>query len=109
MPKLINTASYKPGDTVWIRIDEVDRTNTDPRLVPCKVLEVQTEGHTDTLYKVYTTGGGVKTKLWSEELLDTPNVCFPVLQNVDVANLEDITLIPATRINTGWKAIYMNG
>ena len=44
--KLINTTSYRPGHTVGsVRINEIDRTNTDPRLVPCEVLEVETEGH----------------------------------------------------------------
>ena len=44
--KLINTTSYRPGHTVGsVRINEIDRTNTDPRLVPCEVFEVETEGH----------------------------------------------------------------
>ena len=44
--KLIKTTTYGPRHTVGLqRIDEVDRTNTDPRLLPCKVVKVQTEGH----------------------------------------------------------------
>ena len=44
--KLINTKSSRRGHTVGLlRIDEVDRTNTNPRRLPCKMLEVQTEGH----------------------------------------------------------------
>ena len=38
---LINTTSFRHGHTVELpRIDEVDRTNTVPRLLPCQVLEI---------------------------------------------------------------------
>ena len=40
--RLINTTSHKPGHTVdLLTIHEADRTNTDPRLLPCKVLEAK--------------------------------------------------------------------
>ena len=46
-----------------IGIDEIDRTSMDPRLLPCKVLGVKTEGHVDTLHKVYTKGSIPKAEV----------------------------------------------
>ena len=44
--KLISPTSFRPGPTEGLlRIDEVDWTSMNSRLLPCEVLEVQTEGH----------------------------------------------------------------
>ena len=44
---------------------------------------------------MYTKGGILKSKFRHEELFDTWKACSPALQNVDVSNLADITLIHA--------------
>ncbi|CAH1258983.1 KRBA2 [Branchiostoma lanceolatum] len=98
---------YSLGDTVGVRISEVDRTNTDPRLVPCKVLEVRKEG-LDTTYRVYSAGGKLRHNFKSEDLVDMRNVCFPALEGIDVQDLEEITLIQAARKSSGWQASAAN-
>ena len=35
------TKEYKKGDTVGIKIADIDRTNTAARILPCKVKEVK--------------------------------------------------------------------
>jgi hypothetical protein len=100
--------TYSIGDTVGIRINEVDRTNTDPRVLPCKVMEVNQKGQ-DTIYKIYTAGGILKNRFKSEDLVDMRNVCFPSLQNLDVETLEEVTLIQASRKTTGWQATTTQG
>lgn len=99
---------YTPGDTVGIRINEVDRTNTDPRILPCKVLEVTNKGQ-DTVYTVYSSAGKLKPTFRSEDLVDMRNVCFPGLQNLDVQDLDEVTLIQAARKNSGWQASTTKG
>ena len=51
--------SYSPGDTVGIRIDDVDHTNTGAWLLPCKVVEANTD-RTEVTYTLYTAHGTVK-------------------------------------------------
>ena len=55
--------STGPSLNSGIGIDEIDRTSMDPRLLPCKVLGVKTEGHVDTLHKVYTKGSIPKAEV----------------------------------------------
>ncbi|CAH1264333.1 KRBA2 [Branchiostoma lanceolatum] len=99
---------YSLGDTVGIRINEVDRTNTDQRLIPCKVLEVSDKGQ-DITYRVYSAEGRLKNSFKSEDLVDMTNVCFPALESTDVESLEEVTLIKAARKNSAWKANAAKG
>ncbi|KAK7097700.1 hypothetical protein V1264_004638 [Littorina saxatilis] len=95
--------SFNVGDTVGIRIHEVDRTNTGARLLPCKILSVEQHG-SETFYKVYTNGGLLKNKFKAVDMVDLRNVHFSQLQNVDVESLSEISVIKASRIVTHWTA-----
>ena len=52
----------------------------------------------------YTREGMVKNSLKPEDLVDVGNVHSPLLQETDIRTLEEITVIQASRQNTGWTA-----
>ncbi|KAK7091747.1 hypothetical protein V1264_009390 [Littorina saxatilis] len=96
------TKSFSEGNTVGVKIHSADRTNTDVRLLTCKVLESKTVGGCE-MYKVYCPAGIVKNWLRGEELVDMNSVVFPSLNAVDPARLSEVTLIHASRASTRWQ------
>jgi hypothetical protein len=97
--------SYNENDTVGIRIHEVDRTNTDPKLLPCKVQTVEkktTENGSEIVYKLFTNKGKLKNTFKQADLIDLRNVQFDTLLDVDIESLEDISVIQASRQVTNW-------
>lgn len=101
--KANRTTSFSPSDTVGIHIHEVDRTNTDPKILPCKVLHVDSN-HRDKSYKLYTSGGTLRQTFKSEDLVDLRNIHFPELQDVDIDSLMEISVIQASRLHTSWAS-----
>ena len=81
----------------------MDRTNTDDKLMPCKVLEVKVRNKSN-VYKVYTQAGIIKTHFSGTELVSMKNVTFPALNSTDPSQLDEITVIQASRFNSKWQA-----
>ena len=94
---------YAVGDTVGIKIHRADRTNTDARLLPCKVMEVSVKNG-KKFYRIYSASGILKNKFTGEELADMKNVTFPSLSSADPSNLEEVSLVQASRATTNWQA-----
>ena len=94
---------YAVGDTVGIKIHSADRTNTDARLLPCKVMEVSVKNG-KKFYRIYSASGILKNKFTGEELADMKNVTFPSLSSADPSNLEEVSLVQASRATTNWQA-----
>ena len=78
---------YAVGDIVGIKIHSADRTNTDARLLPCKVMEVSVKNG-KKFYRIYSASGILKNKFTGEELADMKNVTFPSLSSADPSNLD---------------------
>ena len=58
---------YAVGDTGGVKIHTADRTNTDARLLPCKVMEVSVKDGKKS-YRIYSASGILKNKFAGEEL-----------------------------------------
>ena len=94
---------YTVGETVGIKIQNVDRTNTDGRLLPCKVLGADSkEGR--PVYKLYCATGILRNSFSGEEMVSMNNVHFPGLTSVDPSNLEEVLIVQASRQSTNWQA-----
>ena len=81
---------------------DVDRARTDARLLLCKT-SVHPNGP-DTSYKVYTRARLQKNSFKSEDLVNMRNMHFSLLQDINIQNLEEITVFQASRQNTGWTS-----
>ena len=90
------TKQYAMGDTVG-KISDIDRTNTDGHILPCKVKEVKMNRERGTIYKLYAPSGIIRTCFSDEDLVDLWNVTFPALENTEPDSLDEISTATATR------------
>ena len=95
------------SDNVGIKINNVDRTNTEAKFLPCKILEKKPLANSP--YKLYSATGIIKTRFQSQDLIEMKSVHFPSLETVDPTQLPEITLIQASRDNTKWKTPAPDG
>ena len=93
---------YSVGDVVGIKIHQVDRTNTDAKLLPCKVLSIDTSKSTP--YRLYCATGILKTRYTSVDLVNMKQIHFPALEAVDPETLDETTVIQASRENGRYTA-----
>ena len=93
---------YNVGDVVGIKIHQADRTNTDAKLLPCKVLSI--DSSKSTPYQLYCASGILKTRYTSVDLVSMQQVRFPALEEVDPDTLGETTVIQASRENGRWTA-----
>ena len=83
---------YAIGDTVRIKIQNADCTNTNP----CKVFEV-TVKNDKKCYRIYSVTGKLKNTFTRQELFDMKNVIFPVLATVGPSSSEEVFTVQASR------------
>ena len=96
------TKSFSRDCTVGVRIHSADRTNTDVRLLTCKISDTKESGDS-VMYKVYCPAGIIKNWFRGEELVDMNSIAFPHLNDVDPHDLPEVTLIQASRASTRWQ------
>ena len=96
------TLEQNIGDTVDIRAKEIERKNTDDKLLPCKVLEI-TVKKWSKMYKLWSHAGGIKQLFSIGELVDMCNVHFAAKSNLDPTLLDEITIIQASGRNSNWQ------
>ncbi|XP_070180742.1 uncharacterized protein [Littorina saxatilis] len=95
---------------IGIRIHEVDRTNTDPKLLPCKVQTVEkktTENGSEIVYKLFTNKGKLKNTFKQADLIDLRNVQFDTLLDVDIESLEDISVKTSHQLGKGGLRVHV--
>ncbi len=80
------------GDYVGIKIDKVDRTNTDPKLLPAVVLEKK-----DDKIKV-ACEYGIINQWWSLDSIVPLSTIPENLVNLHTSELQEISLITASRL-----------
>ena len=93
---------YNIGDTVGIKIHQVDRINTDAKLLPCKVYGK--DPNESAQYQLYCATGILKTRYQSSDLINMQHVHFPSLEQINPLGLEEISVIQACRDNGRWQA-----
>ena len=95
--------TYTVGDIVGLKISQVDRTNTSPTILPCKIIEKSFDNR-DILYTVTTQNGVIKERFNSMTLLDLTTANFAALRAVNTGELPTITFIQAAQIYTHFKS-----
>ena len=94
------TENYDLGDTVGVRINKVDRTNTSIRILPCKVSD-----KTNDKLKVYSTHGHIQTAFQPTDLVDMRNIHYKKLQETNPDNLTTLPLTTACKLQTEWRSV----
>ena len=66
----VKEQKYDLGDLVGLQIDRVDRTNTTPKILPCKVIAIESSSNDCMLYKLCTMKGVLSISYGVQDLLD---------------------------------------
>ena len=92
---------YKENDIISVSIHSADRTHTDKKIMPCRILEIKDDKSVN-FCRVFTENGILKTLFTAEALVDLRGNHFTALNNTDPTQLQEITLVHATRIFSKW-------
>ena len=93
----VKNKGYKIGDLVGLQINRVDRTNTTPKILPCKVASLETSADGHAAYRVCTVKGFLSVPYGVQDLLDLTGCHFADLRVMDPAILPTLTFIQACR------------
>ncbi|CAF1424404.1 unnamed protein product [Rotaria sordida] len=89
--------NYNVNDCVGIEIHSVDRTNTDPKYLPCVIVE-KLEQNNIFSFKLICQYGVLTNTFEASQFLNLKDACPTELKNLDVANLKPITIIEASKL-----------
>ncbi|CAF0810356.1 unnamed protein product [Didymodactylos carnosus] len=88
---------YNVGDCVGLRIDSVDRTNTDAKLLPCLIISKVTK-ESDVVFRLVCQFGEIQNLYTVESLVDLKSSCPTQLKSVDFSKLDGITFTEACKL-----------
>ncbi|CAF3679239.1 unnamed protein product, partial [Rotaria sp. Silwood1] len=106
---------YQIGDLVGLKIDKVDRTNTPPKFLPCKVISVELLSDDRNTYRLCTRKCVLSPTYDVNDLIDLTKCNFLELCSIDSQTLPTQTFIQACKdyissgINVGVEARVYNG
>ncbi|CAF1480649.1 unnamed protein product [Didymodactylos carnosus] len=87
----------KLGDCVGIKIHEVDRTTTDPKILPCLIVWKEKK-HEDYVFKIVCQFGQLDKGFGIESLIPMQAACPVELKSLKLDELKDISLIEASKL-----------
>ncbi|CAF4308849.1 unnamed protein product, partial [Rotaria magnacalcarata] len=89
--------SYKNGDLVGIAINRVDRTNCDPKIMPC-IIEKRLSNTNNIIYSLISAYGRIATSFPVHQLI--PMSCSKPLelQNVNFETVPTVSLVQASKM-----------
>ncbi len=84
-------------------IDKVDRTNTTPKILPCKVISIQSSSDNINTYCLCTTKCVISSKYYGNDLINLRKCNFSELRAIDSETLATQTFIQACKdyVNSG--------
>ncbi|CAF1079003.1 unnamed protein product [Rotaria sp. Silwood1] len=85
------------NDCVGIAIHTVDRTNTDPKYLPCLIIE-KNEKNNISLYKLICQYGILQNTFEAGQFMNLKDACPNELKQIDVSTLKPITIIEASKL-----------
>ncbi|CAF1292393.1 unnamed protein product [Rotaria sordida] len=92
--------------TAGLKISEVDRSNTSPSILPCKIIDISyRDESSDLQYKLATLDGKINDWFLSLDLIDLSDTLSTELRQLDTNNLPDISFIQACQAFTKFKSI----
>ncbi|CAF0907250.1 unnamed protein product [Didymodactylos carnosus] len=74
---------YQTGDLTGLKIDKVDRTNTTSKILPCKVISIQSSSDNMNTYRLYTTKYVLSSRYGVNDLIDITKCNFSELRAID--------------------------
>ncbi|CAF1443223.1 unnamed protein product [Adineta steineri] len=89
--------SYKNGDLIGIAINKVDRTNCDPKVMPC-IIEKRSDNKNSPTYFLISPFGRLSTPFPVHQLIPMSGIKPISLQNIDYDTIKTVTLIQASRL-----------
>ena len=97
--------SFEINDIVGLKIAEVDRSNTAPSILPCKIIEImKKDGCFGLLYKVATVYGIINDSFSSPDFMDLNETVSADLRQTDTTSLSTISFIQACQKFTQYKS-----
>ena len=102
---------FQIGDLVGLRIDKVDRTNTTPKILPCKVIPIRSSSDNINTYCLCITKCILAPKYYANDLIDLRKCIFSELRAIDPQTLSTQTFIQACKgyINSGLNPVVEAG
>ncbi|CAF5190369.1 unnamed protein product, partial [Rotaria sp. Silwood1] len=89
--------NFNINDCVGIEIHAVDRTNTDPKYLTCRIIEKK-ENDNGFLYKLICQYGVLQNTFEVGQLVNLNDACPDELKKIKVDDLKPITLIEASKL-----------
>ncbi|CAF3196073.1 unnamed protein product [Rotaria socialis] len=89
--------NFDLNDCVGIEIHSADRTNTDPKYLPCIISE-KFEKNNIFLFKLICQYGILDHTFEAGQFVNLKEACPNELKNLDISNLKPITIIAATKL-----------
>ncbi|CAF1443236.1 unnamed protein product [Rotaria sp. Silwood1] len=98
---------FQIGDLVGLKIDKVDRTNTTPKILPCKVISIQSSYDNINIYCLCTTKCVLSSKYYVNDLIDLTKCNFAELRAIDFQTLPTQTFIQACKdyVSSGFNPV----
>ena len=93
----VKQQQYEVGALVGLQIDRVDRTNTTPKILPCKVIFIHSSSNDCIMYKLCTMKGVLSILYGVQDLLDLRKCDFADLRSVDPTKLPIMTFTQACK------------
>ncbi|CAF4445361.1 unnamed protein product [Rotaria sp. Silwood2] len=93
------TNRFNLNDCVGIPIHTVDRTNTDPKYLPCLIFE-KIEKDNNVLYKLVCPYGKLENTFSAEDIIDLKSACPEELKQLVIDELKYIKIIEACKLFT---------
>ena len=104
---------FQIGELVGLRIDKVNRTNTKPKILPCKVISIQSSSDNINTYCFCTTKCILTSKHYANDLIDLRKCSFSELYTIDSQTSSTQTFIQAVKIMLTvdliqwWKLVFI--
>ncbi|CAF4168027.1 unnamed protein product, partial [Rotaria sordida] len=96
--------SFEINDIIGLKIADVDRSNTAPSILPCKIIEIiKKDDPFNVFYKLATQDGIISELFSSSEFMDLTQTVSSDLRKTDITQLANITFIQACQIFTKFK------
>ncbi|CAF4877736.1 unnamed protein product, partial [Rotaria sp. Silwood1] len=96
--------SFEINDIIGLKIADVDRSNTAPSILPCKIIKIiKKDDPINVFYKLATQDGIISELFSSSEFMDLTQTVSSDLRKTDITQLANITFIQACQIFTKFK------
>jgi hypothetical protein len=89
--------SYKNGDLVGIAINKVDRTNCDPKIMPC-IIEKRSDNTDTPMYHLISPFGRLTNSFPVHQLIPMSGISSSILEETKFENLNTISFVQASKL-----------